>query len=125
MINEQIDLPQEVVTDDDINVYTIESIKFIDVSEPIQYQLFIQKFKEYIDPKQIEINRLLAENKKLKEQLKPLRKTRRRLLPGEITEIKELIRKGNSNLKLASEYQVSDSTISKLRIQMRREGEEV
>ena len=88
-------------------------------------EVFMNEYREYINPLQIEINRLMAENKRLKDKMKVDRKPRRTLSSGEITDIKADILSGGNNTDISKEYQVSDSSISKIRISMRKEGKDV
>ncbi len=122
-----IEIPKMVIDKSD-KISRIASIGIrADKEELIAISLdnFLENYTEYIDPKQMEINRLLKENKALKEKLKKPRKIRRKLLPGEIVEIRELILKGEGNTPIAEEYKIGDSTISKIRCEMRKEGKEV
>jgi len=107
------------------NQFDVVSIILMDLEGKNEFSItpavFMKEYREYINPMQLEINRLLAENKKLKEQLKPLRKPRRRLLAGELEEIKKLLETGATNPEIATEYKVSPSTISKIRSDLRKE----
>ena len=128
-----IDIP--TIVEHKTNLFNQFDVVSITLSEPnetdgrrtfsITPEVFMEEYREYINPMQLEINRLLAENKKLKDQLKPLRKPRRRLSDGEVKEVEEHILEGSNNLDLAKEYQVSDSTISKIRIRLRKSGRDV
>ena len=128
-----IDIP--IIVEQKTNLFNQFDVVSITLSEPnetdgrrtfsITPAVFMKEYREYINPMQLEINRLLAENKKLKDQLKPLRKPRRRLSDGEVKEVEEHILEGSNNLDLAKEYQVSDSTISKIRIRLRKSGRDV
>jgi len=127
-----IDLKQEVISPAG-NRYLVSQVeltpsmhnreegKTINVSYPV----FIDEYVEYIDPKDVEIARLSAEIQKLKDKAKKPRKTRKRLLPGEIKDIKADIIAGSNNMDIAREYEVSDSSISKYRIELRKEGKDV
>lgn len=125
-MKDKIELPH-MVTNDNKEVGKVISLtlEFKDGRQDIEYTNFLEHYSEYVSPQQVEINRLNAEVAKLKEQLKPFRKKRRKLLDGEIEEIKKLILAGSGNTELATEYQVSDSTISKFRIVLRKAGEDV
>lgn len=117
-VEPKIELPVEVVGPTDIR-FKVTGVRLLDTktgtTHTIDIAIFAYDYEEYIDPKDLEIQRLLAENKKLKDRLKPERKKRRVLTPGEIKEIKELIDKGESNPVIAKEYGSSDSTISRIR----------
>ena len=91
----------------------------------VQTESFLNTYEEYIDPKELRIKQLEKQLEELKAKHKKPRQSRKRLLPGEKLEIRELILKGEPNLSIAKEYEVSDSTISKIRIDMRKEGKEV
>ena len=118
-----IDLKQIVHKDDGINVY----IKGIEVEDGsiVPYTTFIGLYTEYIDPKDVEIQRLREEVAKLKEKAKKPRVTRRVILPGEKKEMIELIRKGESNTAIATEYKLSETVVSRYRVELRKAGEEV
>lgn len=125
-----IEIPLEVQDTETQERFTVVAIKIanvtdVSISKNIEVETFCNNYREYIDPRQIEINRLNAEVKKLKEQLKPLRKKRRTLSAGEIIEVRELIVNGESNQTIAKEYQCSDSAVSRHRIEMRKEGKDV
>ena len=118
-----IDLKQEIVTEDGQKFF-IESILMnpLDNTTPrvAPFSHFTERYSEYIDPKDIEIARLKKELAKYRPK-----KTRRLLNNGERKEIVELILKGETNRPIAQEYQVSETVISKMRVQMRKQGEDV
>jgi len=128
-----IDIP--TVVEHKTNLFNQFDVVSITLSEPnetdgrrtfsITPEVFMEEYREYINPMQLEINRLLAENKKLKEKLKPVRKTRKRLTTGEKTDIRKDILAGANNLSIAKEYDCSDTVISKMRCELRRAGEDV
>jgi len=127
-----IDLKQEVISDVGGGRYLVTQVELTpsmhnrtaSATMTVAYSVFIDEYSEYIDPKDIEIDRLNREIQKLKEKKKP-RKKRRMLSSGEIKEIRELILKGEGNTSLGIEYQISDSAISKIRVAMRKEGQDV
>lgn len=86
---------------------------------------FNETIEEYVDPRDVEIERLNKVIADLKMRKKKPRKMRKRLTFGEIAEIKELILKGESNTAIGNEYNVSDSTVSRFRIEMRKGGHDV
>ena len=118
---ERIDLNRQVVGKDGI-VRTIKMIK-VDGDLEISYNNFIDSYENYVDPKDLEIETLKAIIAELKAPKATL--VKRRLLPDEWKEIEELIRKGISNQPIAKEYGISDSSVSKRRIDMRKMGEKV
>ena len=90
----------------------------------IEFNRFIDSYENYVDPKDDEIERLKAIIKELKNPI-TARKTRKRLLPGEWKEVIELIRKGATNTAIAKEYGISDTGVSKKRLELRKMGEKV
>jgi len=86
----------------------------------ISYDTFVKNYDEYINPKDLRIRALEEELRALKLKHKPARKTRRVLLDGELVEIKELINQGIGNTEIGKEYGCSDSTISRIRVAMKR-----
>jgi len=109
------------------NIYIVDKISLIHEDGSPGYDCNVEHLMSdyipYVDPKDAEIARLKAI---IDEMRKPVeRKTRRRLLPEEWKEVKELIRKGISNTDIAAEYDISDSAVSKKRIEMRSMGEKV
>jgi len=126
--NLDLDLP-ELVEDKNGEIYFVDAVKLSNRDTAdfilVDKDAFLQTYTEYVNPMQLEINRLTEENKKLKEQLKPLRKPRRKLSKGEILEIEELISKGETNRPIAKEYDISETAISKIRVRMRKGGEDV
>ena len=118
---ETIDLNRQVVGKDGV-VRTIKMIK-VDGDLEISYNNFIDSYENYVDPKDLEIETLKAIIAELKAPKATLSK--RRLLPEEWKEIEELIREGISNQPIAKEYGISDSSVSKRRIDMRNKGEVV
>ena len=125
---EKIDLPR-IVIDQNFTIVTVTEVIVLDkksgASSTVEYTNFIDSYEEYHDPKDIRIRALEDELKALKEKHKPVRKKRRKLLDGEITEIKELIRKGQGNTEIGKEYDCSDSTVSRFRLELRKAGEDV
>ncbi len=124
---DKLEIPEMVMNTDGV-VCRVSSVGIVPNGGDLQaitLSNFLEHYIEYINPQQLEINRLLKENKQLREKLKPHRKPRRKLLPGEIVEIRELIIKGEGNTPIAEEYKVGDSTISKIRCEMRKRGAEV
>jgi len=114
-----IDLKQ-IVVDRDGNKLTIVGIVLHDKDNKpnnLSFSAFVDSFTEYVDPKDIEIERLNKVIANLKLKGKKPRKVRRKLLPGELIEIKELIDKGEGNTAISKEYDCSDSTISRIRIE--------
>ena len=95
------------------------------IEKIVAYDHFVENYDEYIDPLQLRVNALEAELKALKEKHKQPRKTRRKLTAGEQREVRELIIKGEGNTPIATEYDCSDSAISRYRIEMRKEGLDV
>ena len=123
---EKIDLTKQV-QDRNGNVSVIEEITLRDNGGQIltikSFELFIDSYQNYVDPKDLEIETLKAIIAELKAPKATL--VKRRLLPDEWKEIEELIRKGISNQPIAKEYGISDSSVSKRRIDMRKMGEKV
>lgn len=116
---EKIELPEQVISIDGkrcqvITVQLRHKEEYVD----IEYTNFLSNYKEYVDPLQIEIDRLnkvieamKAKNKKPRGPYKP----RRILTPIERAEVYNLILSGESNTAIAEQYGCSDSTVSKLR----------
>ena len=122
---ERIEIPEEVINTKSNERFTVISITIVDNKEnghTIDLNNFMDSFIEYIDPKDLKIQMLEEEIRKLKEKHKPVRKKKRTLLPGEVKEIKELLFKGESNIDIAKEYDVSDSTVSRIRVELKKEG---
>ena len=124
---ERIDLPQYVT---DMNGVIGEITGIIVSNEEngdyqVEYPSFLEAYKEYIDPKDIRIKALEDELIALKLKQKPERKKRRKLLDGEIKDIKTDIRAGLGNTEIGKEYDCSDSTISRIRLELRKAGEDV
>lgn len=122
----------KTVSDRNGNVREIKSVGLapLEGGDPIivSYENFIDAYDEFVDPKDLEIVRLTEQVKKLKEQLegKTLRKKRRKhLSKGEIKDIQELIRAGHKNIAIAKDFDISDPSISKIRTEMRKRGEDV
>lgn len=121
----KIDLTRQV-QDSNGEVYEITHINLKGAVSTISvpYINFIEKYENYVDPKDAEIARLKAIIDELKNPQKQ-KVRRKRLLPEEWKEVQELIRKGVSNTDIANEYKISDSSVSKKRIEMRKFGENV
>ena len=121
-----VDLNKLVEREDGVvmEVVSIEVKNATTASICVDYDEFIDEYTNYIDPKDAEINRLKAIINELKNPHTE-RKSRKRLIEGEWREVKELIRKGVSNTDIAAEYDISDSSVSKKRIEMRKMGEKV
>ncbi len=119
----KIELPKQV-KDSNGEVYDLVSItvKNNDKTNAVPRDNFLAQYTEFLDPKDLEIERLMNIIKELETPKKP---TKRRLLKGEWKEIEELIRKGEGNTQIANEYGISDSAVSKRRTEMRNNGEEV
>lgn len=119
------------VTNRDGQICLIQNIevrnKYTGELVAIPFDNFVEAYDEYIDPKDLEIQRL----NKIIEELKSGKTsgkvggTKKRLLPAEWREVEELIRQGLKNVEIAKEYGISDSTVSTRRSQMRKKGEEV
>ena len=125
----EIDLPLEVIGTSGMERAIVVSVnlQFNDEVQAILYENFIKDYREYMDPKQIEINRLnkVIEDLKLKAKKTRVSKPRRTLTPLERQEIRQLIENGESNTPIAIQYGVGDSTVSKIRCEMRKAGEDV
>lgn len=91
-------------------------------SQMIDRENFNEKWDEYIDPRDLEIQRLLKELEALKLKHKPVRKKKRSLNTGERAEVRQLISRGESNTTIAQEYDISDSAVSRIRKGMVKEG---
>lgn len=92
----------------------------------VPYENFVEAYDEYVDPKDLEIqrlNRIIEELKNGKDN--STRKGRIMLSNEQWEEVKDLIRKGVRNIDIAAEYGISDSAISKRRTEMRNAGEDV
>lgn len=100
------------------NRYTLETVT-------IPFDKFIEAYEEYIDPRDLEIEKLNKLIKELQEEKKAQKKPRRRLTKEEWKEIDELIRKGIRNIDIAAEYGISDTGVSKRRTDLRKAGEAV
>jgi len=108
-----IDLPELVVDKNSIK-YNVKKIvlesedgQVIDV----YYDGFINSYEEYIDPKDLEIKRLLAIIQGLEKP--EARKKRTRLTVEEKKDVKDLVEKGGNVKQIAIDYEISDSTIYK------------
>jgi len=110
-----IELAQQIRhVDGRTDVMTIEGILFSDGST-LHYDSLVTEYEEYIDPKDIEIKRLLGIIKDLENPSnREPRKRRRSLDEGEIKEIKELIELKNYIPDIAKEYDVSVSAIYRI-----------
>ena len=119
-------IPTEVV-DKNGRRAIVTSIHISDGTEghDIKLENFLETYTEYVDPKDFEIARLKQELADLKAKHKQPRRARRKLTKGEIKEIEEHIRLGEGNTPIAKEYDVSDTTVSKIRVRMRKGGEDV
>lgn len=118
-----IELQERVISDNgDIGFVKEVTITFPSGSEKIFFENFVSAYTEYVDPLELEIQRLNTEIKKLKVQLKPFRRPRKQLSAGEISEIRELITRGEGNGTLATEYECSTSRISRIRTEMKKEN---
>ena len=110
-----IELSKEVKLDGSIETpQVINKIVFIGGTE-VYYDQFVTKYTEYIDPKDLEIKRLLAVIQGLEEPVKKVRKKRRVLGVGEIKEIKVLLQLNTDVTEIATEYQCSTSAIYRIK----------
>ncbi len=109
-------------------VYEVQSVNVKDIvnfgKKEIFFNEFMDKYTSYVDPKDAEIARLKTIIDELRNPTKS-RKVRKRLLPEEWKEVKNLIRKGGNNTDIANMYDISDSAVSKKRIELRQMGEKV
>ena len=126
---ERIDLPKEVINGNGVR-HQVLAITLKNMEAPaetfnVQLPLFIDSYKEYHDPKDVRIRALEDELIALKLKHKPARKKRRKLLDGEIKDIKTDIRAGLGNTEIGKEYDCSDSTVSRIRLELRKDGEDV
>ena len=95
-------------------IQEVQSITFTD-GESVSYDEFTTDYEEYIDPKDLEIKRLLGIIKDLENPSnREPRKKHRSLEEGEIKEIKELIELKNYVPDIAKEYDVSVSAIYRI-----------
>lgn len=78
----------------------------------VSYENFIDAYEEYVDPKDVEIKRLLGIIQEL-EEAKIVKPTRRHLTKEERDEVKSLYEQGITVQDIAREYAVSDSSIYK------------
>ena len=126
-MTEQLDIPREVVNNENVR-HTVMSVMLKPKDGEafkIAIDLFNKRYVEYVDPKDLEIQRLKQELSALKEKHKPVRKKKRTLTKGELLEVEELISRGEDNTSLATQYDMSDSAISRIRLRMRKAGEDV
>ena len=106
---------------------TLVSLSMADKSGTVEYKLedFNKKFEEYIDPKDLEIQRLRNELAAMKEKHKPVRKKKKTLTKMERLEVEQLIANGEGNPAIATQYDMSESAVSRIRIRMQKAGEDV
>ena len=107
-----------------ITVAQINDIGGEHIPQEVGYYEFVTYYEDYVDPKDLEIQRLKEYIKKLEEP--KVKKRYTRLTPEEWREVEDLIRiRSISNLDIAKEYGISDSSVSKRRKDMRLKGENV
>ncbi len=110
-----IDLKKEVKLDGNFKEpQTISKIIFTDKTE-VYYEQFITEYTEYIDPKDIEIQKLLDIIENLKEPVKKIRKRRKALDINEVKDIKVLLQLNTDVHEIAREYQSSTSAIYRIK----------
>ena len=93
-----------------------------DTTDTISTAAFLSTFVEYIDPKDVEIARLRKQVEDLKVKARKPRKSYRTPDAGEILEMRALLAQGTVGHKIATEYGVSASYVSKLRGEMKKEN---
>ena len=90
----------------------------------VKFDSFLLNYSEYVDPKDLEIERLKQIIKDLENGAKP-KHTKTRLTDDEWLDVENDIRNGGRNIDIARTYGISDSSVSKKRIAMRKLGEKV
>lgn len=86
----------------------------------IKLDNFLETYTEYVDPKDLEIARLLKQLADLKAKHKPARKKKRTLTALERAEVRTLIANGENNTAIATQYDISDSSVSRMRKTMEK-----
>jgi len=119
-------LPKEVVDKNGRRVF-VTSVNITDGEESHDIKLdnFLETYEEYVDPKDVEIARLNQQIADLKVKGRKHKKPRRMLTKDERLEIEVLISNGETNRPIATQYDISETTISKIRVAMRKGGEDV
>ncbi len=121
-----IDLPHIVVNKDGVRARVLSVIIKAENggehNSEFSLSTFLTDWVEYIDPKDIEIARLRKQVADLKEKNRKPRKKYRIPTLGEIAEMQALIRQGETGIKIATEYEVSESYVGRLRTEVKKES---
>ena len=122
---EELYLPATIVNKETGTIYSVEHITVMNnnTKTEVNRAQLLGSFIEYVDPKDAEIARLRSIIEEMKAP--PERKTRKHMSKDEWKEVMDLIRKGLGNTEIAALYDISDSSVSKRRIEMRKMGETV
>lgn len=112
MSRELIDLPREVVSRKSLTRARVIGVDLGEDFGIVPYNTFVDDFDEYIDPKDVEIARLLSIIEAL-EKPKVSNTKRKHLTEAERFEVKELVEKGIEISAIATTYDISASTIYK------------
>jgi len=125
---EELYLPEMVINRGTKGIYKVLSI-IVQPSDTdgdkenieLHPDTFVKYYEEYVDPKDIRIKALERELMELKAKiLTPTgRKRRKRLEPGEVKEIKELLKKKVEVKDIANEYDSSTSAIYRVAKEMK------
>lgn len=113
MSRELIDLPREVVSIHSGEKYTVVGVDLGDTKGVVSYGTFLDGYDEYIDPKDVEINRLLAIIKDLEQKPKKSNAPKRRPTEAEKGDMKTMYEKGIAVGLIASQYEISPSAVYK------------